>query len=83
MGSRTFRVLLIAFILYLVVSHFLVATFRVESVSMEPEVSPADRVMVSLLAFGPLVPFSHSRFPGLGAAGARGHGHRPAAFLRR
>ena len=66
MGSRTFRVLFIAFILYLVVSHFLVATFRVESVSMEPEISPADRVMVSLLAFGPLVPFSHSRFPGLG-----------------
>ena len=64
-GTRTFRILLIAFILYLVVSRFIVATFRVESVSMEPQMSPADRVIVSYLAFGPRVPFSHSRFPGL------------------
>jgi len=65
LGSRTFRILLIAFILYLIVSRFLVATFRVESVSMEPHVNPGDRVIVSFLAFGPLVPFSHTRFPGL------------------
>jgi len=64
LGSRTFRILLIAFILYLVISRFGVATFRVESVSMEPQVNPADRVIVSLLAFGPRMPFSHSRFPG-------------------
>jgi signal peptidase I len=65
LGSRTFRILLIAFILYIVVSRFLVATFRVESVSMEPGINSADRVIVSLLAFGPYVPFSHARFPGL------------------
>ena len=64
-GTRTFRILLIAFILYLVVSRFIVATYRVESVSMEPQVNPADRVMVSMLAFGPRMPFSHARFPGL------------------
>ncbi len=63
--TRTFRILLIAFLLYLVVSRFFVATFRVESVSMEPAVDPGDRVIVSYLAFGPRVPFSHSRFPGL------------------
>ena len=65
LGTRTFRILLIAFILYVVVSRFIVATYRVESVSMEPQISPADRVIVSLLAFGPRVPFSHARFPGL------------------
>ena len=65
LGSRTFRILLIAFILYLVVSRFIVATFRVESVSMEPQVIPADRLIVSLLAFGPRMPFSKARFPGL------------------
>jgi signal peptidase I len=63
LGSRTFRIFLIAFILYVVMSRFLAATFRVESVSMEPTVSPSDRVVVSLLAFGPRVPFSHARFP--------------------
>jgi signal peptidase I len=65
LGSRTFRILLVAFLIYLVVSRFFMATFRVESVSMEPEVSPGDRVIVSYLAFGPRVPFSRSRFPGL------------------
>ncbi len=65
LGSRTFRILLIAFIVYIIVSRFIVATFRVESVSMEPQISPADRVVVSFLAFGPFVPFSHARFPGL------------------
>ncbi|HUI69607.1 MAG TPA: signal peptidase I [Spirochaetia bacterium] len=66
LGSRTFRVLIIAFAIYIVVSRFVVGTFRVESVSMEPEVGPADRVVVSFLAFGPRVPFSHARLPGLG-----------------
>jgi signal peptidase I len=65
LGTRTFRILLTAFLLYLVVSRFFVATFRVESVSMEPAVDPGDRVIVSFLAFGARVPFSHSRFPGL------------------
>ncbi len=66
LGSRTFRILLIAFLIYLVVSRFFLATFQVESVSMEPTLSPSDRVIVSLLAFGPRVPFSHARFPGVG-----------------
>ena len=34
LGTRTFRILLIAFILYVVVSRFIVATYRVESVSI-------------------------------------------------
>ncbi len=66
LGSRTFRILLIALLIYLVASRFFLATFQVESVSMEPTLSPSDRVIVSLLDFGPRVPFSHARFPALG-----------------
>ena len=65
LGSRSFRILVVAFLMYLVVTRFLVATFRVESVSMETAVTPGDRVIVSYLAYGPRVPFSSSRFPGL------------------
>ncbi len=62
---RSVRVLLIAFILYLVLSHFFVGTFRVESISMEPTINPGDRLVVSFLDFGPRVPFSRTRFLGL------------------
>jgi signal peptidase I len=65
-GGRVLRVLLIALILYLVVSRFVVSTYRIESVSMEPELQPADRVIVSSIAYGPRVPFSVSRLPGSG-----------------
>ena len=60
------KTLLIALLLFLVVTRFLVSTFRVESVSMEPTLVPADRVVVSLLAYGPRVPLGPGRFPGLG-----------------
>ena len=60
------RVVLIALVLYLVASRFLVSTFRVESVSMEPALHPGDRVIVSLVAYGPRVPYSPSRLPGSG-----------------
>lgn len=65
LGMRSVRVLIIAFVLYLLASHFLVQTFRVESVSMEPTINPGDRLVVSLLDFGPRVPFSRARFPGI------------------
>ncbi len=70
-GGRVLRVVIIALILYLVISRFLAATYRIESVSMEPSLRPADRVIVSLLSYGPRVPFSPSRLRGLGAP-ARG-----------
>jgi signal peptidase I len=65
-GARFLRVAIIAFILYLVIFCFVASTYRIESVSMEPGLSPSDRVIVSTLSFGARVPFSHSRFPGLG-----------------
>ena len=64
-GGRVLRVVLIALVLYLVVSRFLVSTYRIESVSMQPNLAPADRVIVSAIAYGPRVPFSVTRFPGL------------------
>jgi len=65
-GARLLRVILIALVLYLVVSGFVVSTYRIESVSMEPALHPADRVIVSNIAYGPRVPFTSSRLPGSG-----------------
>ena len=65
-GARLLRVILIALVLYLVVSGFVVSTYRIESVSMEPALHPADRVIVSNIAYGPRVPFTASRLPGSG-----------------
>jgi signal peptidase I len=67
LARRILRVLLIALVLYLVVSRFLVSTYRIESVSMEPALHPADRVVVSSIAYGPRVPFTASRLPGSGS----------------
>ena len=64
-GTRAFRVVLIAFALYLIVSRLLVSSFRIESVSMQPGLDPADRVIVSSISYGPRIPFSNARFPGL------------------
>ncbi len=71
LGWRAARGLGIALLLYLLVSRFFVSTYRIESVSMEPVLSPSDRVIVSLLTFGPRIPFTDSRFPGI-AEPARG-----------
>ena len=60
-GGRVLRVLL-----FLVVSRFVVSTYRIESVSMEPALHPADRVIVSSIAYGPRVPFTLARLPGSG-----------------
>jgi signal peptidase I len=70
-GGRALRVVIIAMILYLVISRFLAATYRIDSVSMAPALKPADRVVVSLLTYGSHVPFSASRLPGA-ASPARG-----------
>ena len=64
--SGVVRVVAIAFLLWLVVSRFLASTWRIESVSMSPALEPSDRVVVSLLAFGPRIPFTAARLPGLG-----------------
>ncbi len=64
--SGVVRVIAAAFLLWLVVSRFLGSTWRIESVSMSPALEPVDRVVVSLIAFGPRLPFTAVRLPGLG-----------------
>jgi signal peptidase I len=64
--GRVLRILLTALILYLVVSRFVVSTYRIESISMEPALHPADRVIVSSIAYGPRIPFSLTRLQGRG-----------------
>ncbi len=64
-GSLLFRIVLIALLLYLVASHFFVSTSRIESTSMAPTLEPRDRVIVSALVYGPRVPFTTARFPGI------------------
>jgi signal peptidase I len=65
--GRVARALLIAFVLYLLVTRLFVATFRIDSRSMEPTIAPSDRVIVSLLSFGARIPFARTRLPGLAA----------------
>ncbi len=64
LGGRVLRVLLAALVLYLLVSRLLVSTCRVESVSMEPSLRPSDRLIVTLVSFGPRIPFTSYRLPG-------------------
>jgi signal peptidase I len=59
------KTLVVTLLLFLTVSQFLASTYRIESVSMEPALDPAQRVIVSSLAYGPRVPFSAARLPGL------------------
>ncbi|HET6485741.1 MAG TPA: signal peptidase I [Spirochaetia bacterium] len=66
LGGRLLRVVLIGLLLYLVVSRFIAGSYRIESVSMEPSLLPAQRVIVSLIAYGPRVPYSLARLPGMG-----------------
>jgi signal peptidase I len=63
--GRLVRIIITALVLYLLVTRALASTYRIASVSMEPSLSPADRVIVSELSFGPRVPFSAARLPGL------------------
>jgi signal peptidase I len=65
LGSRTVKTVLLAFGLYLVISHFFVSTFRIDSVSMSPALRPSDKVLASSLSFGGRVPFTSIRLPGI------------------
>jgi signal peptidase I len=57
------RVLVLACVLYLVLSSMFLSAFRVESSSMEPLLRPRDRVLVSPLPFGPHILFFAARLP--------------------
>ena len=62
---RLIKFLLLAVILYELVTAFLIGSYKIESVSMVPYYEPGTRVFVSPLAYGPEIPFSEDHFPGL------------------
>lgn len=68
---RLIRFILLLLVCYLLVTHFLVTTRTVGTVSMEPTLEPGDRVITTPLSYGPTIPFSTTHLPGL-AAPARG-----------
>jgi len=62
--SRAVLAVVLALVLYLLITHFLVATYDVDSVSMSPGLQPSDRVMATPLTYGVYVPLSDIRLPG-------------------
>lgn len=69
-GSRVFsliKMLVALFLLYELVSTFLVTSYLVESSSMRPALEPGERVVVSSLPFGASMPLFDARGPAFGA----------------
>ncbi len=54
----------VALLLFLVIRTFLVQTFTITSGSMENTLLVGDWLMISKLAYGPQIPFTHARLPG-------------------
>lgn len=63
------KVLLLLFLLYELVSTFLITTYVVDSRSMAPGLEPGDRLIVSPLPVGASMPLFNARGPALGELG--------------
>ncbi len=59
------KILLSIILSYLIISSIFLTSYRVESVSMYPELDEGDRILVSPLVFGGRLPFSGTRLPPL------------------
>ena len=57
--------IVIAVILALFIRAFFIQAFKIPSGSMRPTLQEGDKIMVNKLLFGPKVPFTDYRFPGL------------------
>ena len=68
-GSKRVRKIILfiffLFILYEVVSALFLVSYRVESISMEPTIPSSAVVLASPLIYGPEVPFTSVRIPGI------------------
>lgn len=62
---RILLYILAIFVLYELVSSFILSTYRIESVSMRPLYEPGNRVFASPLWYGPKIPFRPEHLPGL------------------
>lgn len=58
------QVVLLTFLMYLLIGHFLVSSYRVQSSSMLPTLREGDRILMTPLSYGPKVPFVASWLPG-------------------
>lgn len=58
--------ILVALFLAVVIQIFLVQAFKIPSGSMRMTLLEGDRILVSKLRYGPKIPFTHYRLPGLG-----------------
>jgi signal peptidase I len=63
--SRALKIVLVALLLYLVVSRLIVATFRIDSVSMSPTLQPGEKILVSIISYGPRIPLTSVILPGV------------------
>jgi len=57
--------IVIAFFLAMFIRTFFFQAFRIPSGSMEHTLEVGDRLLVNKMQYGPMVPFSHYRIPGL------------------
>ena len=57
--------IVIAFILAMIIRTFIVQAFKIPSGSMRPTLLEGDRIMVNKFIYGPKIPFTDLRFPGL------------------
>ena len=57
--------IVIAVVLALFIRAFFIQAFKIPSGSMRPTLREGDKIMVNKLLFGPKIPFTDYRFPGL------------------
>ncbi|MDP3790106.1 MAG: signal peptidase I [Candidatus Omnitrophota bacterium] len=57
--------IIIAVVLALFIRAFFIQAFKIPSGSMKPTLQEGDKIMVNKLLYGPHIPFTHYRIPGL------------------
>lgn len=62
--SFIFKLALLTFLIFTFVSHFLIASYRMDSVSMEPSIGRGESLFVSPLGYGPYLPGLDLRISG-------------------
>ena len=65
LARKLLKLLILTVVLYLVISSMFLATFQVESVSMEPLLNARDRIFVSPLVYGARILFFSATLPAL------------------
>ena len=58
------KIILCTLILYSFITHFLIKSYKVNSISMQPNLNPEDRILSSPLFYGPFIPLQTLRFSG-------------------